>query len=96
MAFIKNSGVKIAAIGTCLPSLRFDNVAHTTEFTPTEIRKVVAFAGIQARKDPLGSGHTKVLIFKNKHCIFRRLLSLNDPFLGQNCPFKKKIESPPR
>jgi putative transposase len=24
-----------------------------------------------------------VLIFKNKHCIFRRLLSLNDPFLGQ-------------
>jgi hypothetical protein len=37
------------------------------------------------------SGHTKVLIFRNKHCIFKRFSALNDPFGGQNGPFKKGI-----
>ncbi len=50
MAFLKNKGARIAAIGTCVPSYRFDNIADTTEFTSTEVRKVVAMAGIQARR----------------------------------------------
>jgi 3-oxoacyl-[acyl-carrier-protein] synthase-3 len=50
MAFLKNNGAKIVAISTCVPSHRFDNLADTTEFTPAEVRKVVAMAGIQARR----------------------------------------------
>jgi hypothetical protein len=50
MAFLKNNGAKIVAIGTCVPSHRFDDLADTTEFTPAEVRKVVAMAGIQARR----------------------------------------------
>ena len=46
----KINGSRIVAIGTCVPSHRFDNLADTTEFTPTEVRKVVAMAGIQARR----------------------------------------------
>ncbi len=41
-------------------------------------------------KDPEGSDHDKILIFNNKHCIFKRISALNDPFGGQNGPFKKK------
>ncbi len=47
MAIVKTKGARIAASGTCVPSYRFDNVTDTTEFTPTEVRKVVAMAGIQ-------------------------------------------------
>ena len=36
-----------------------------------------------------GSDHAKALIFNNKHCIFKRFSALNDPFGGQNGPFKK-------
>ena len=50
MAIVKTKGARIAAIGTCVPSYRFDNVADTTEFSPTEVRKVVAMAGIQTRR----------------------------------------------
>ena len=32
-----------------------------------------------------------ILIFKNKHCIFKRFSALNDPFGGQNGPFKKRV-----
>jgi len=38
-----------------------------------------------------GSGHAKILIFKNKHYIFKRFSALNDPFGGQNGPFKKRV-----
>ena len=50
MAATSTRGVRITAIGTCVPSRRFDNLVDTTEFTPTEVRKVVAMAGIQARR----------------------------------------------
>jgi 3-oxoacyl-[acyl-carrier-protein] synthase-3 len=50
MATAKTNGSRIAAIGTCVPSLRFDNVKDTTEFTPAEVRKVVAMAGVRARR----------------------------------------------
>ncbi len=33
-----------------MPSYRFDNQNDTTEFSPSEVRKVVAMAGIQARR----------------------------------------------
>jgi 3-oxoacyl-[acyl-carrier-protein] synthase-3 len=33
-----------------VPSYRFDNQNDTTEFSPSEVRKVVAMAGIQARR----------------------------------------------
>ena len=36
-----------------------------------------------------GSDHTKALIFNDEHCIFKRFSALNDPFGGQNGPFKK-------
>ena len=37
-------------MGTCVPSFRFDNQNDTTEFSLSEVRKVVAMAGIQARR----------------------------------------------
>jgi 3-oxoacyl-[acyl-carrier-protein] synthase-3 len=50
MSATKIKGSRIAAIGTCVPSYRFDNQNDTTEFSPAEVRKVVAMAGIQARR----------------------------------------------
>ena len=50
MSATKINGSRIAAIGTCVPSYRFDNQNDTTEFSPSEVRKVVAMAGIQARR----------------------------------------------
>ena len=44
------NGSRIAAIGTCVPSRRFDNIEDTTEFTKDEVRKVVGMAGISARR----------------------------------------------
>jgi hypothetical protein len=38
-----------------------------------------------------GSVYAKILIFKNKHCIFKRFSALNDPFGGQNGSFKKRV-----
>jgi 3-oxoacyl-[acyl-carrier-protein] synthase III len=50
MAATNTKGARIVAIGTCVPSQRFDNIVDTTEFSPTEVRKVVAMAGIQVRR----------------------------------------------
>lgn len=43
-------GARIAAIGTCVPSRRFDNLTETSEFPEDEVRKVVAMAGITSRR----------------------------------------------
>jgi 3-oxoacyl-[acyl-carrier-protein] synthase-3 len=43
-------GPKIAAISTCVPSRRFDNVEDTSNFPREEVRKVVAMAGVRARR----------------------------------------------
>lgn len=43
-------GSRIAAIATCVPDIKFDNVADTTEFTKDEVRKVVALAGVSERR----------------------------------------------
>ena len=37
-------GSRIAAIGTCVPSKKFDNLTDTSDFTKDEIRKVVDVA----------------------------------------------------
>ena len=50
MATVKTNGSRIAAVGTCVPSQRIDNMSDTTDFTPTEVRKVVAMAGVKARR----------------------------------------------
>jgi 3-oxoacyl-[acyl-carrier-protein] synthase III len=41
---------KIAAISTCVPWRRFDNVAETKQFSEDEVKKVVAMAGVKARR----------------------------------------------
>lgn len=43
-------GSKISAIGTCVPSRRFDNIEETTEFTKEDVKKVVALAGVHSRR----------------------------------------------
>lgn len=50
MADTSSRGVRIAAVGTCVPSKRFDNLADTTEFPKDAVRKVVAMAGISSRR----------------------------------------------
>lgn len=49
MAATKIKGPRIAGIGTCVPAKRFDNLKDTTDFTPEEVRKVVAMAGVSSR-----------------------------------------------
>jgi 3-oxoacyl-[acyl-carrier-protein] synthase-3 len=41
---------KIAAISTCVPQRRFDNITETRQFTEEEVKKVVALAGVKARR----------------------------------------------
>ncbi|HET8710882.1 MAG TPA: hypothetical protein VFM32_05885, partial [Spongiibacteraceae bacterium] len=43
-------GVKLAGVASCVPSRRFDNVADTSQFDPVEVKKVVALAGVKARR----------------------------------------------
>src|SRR5512143_1285166 len=50
MAFTKIKGTRIAAVVTCVPEQRFDNLKDTTGFTQDEVRKVVAMAGVNARR----------------------------------------------
>src|SRR3990172_9762066 len=50
MAKIQSVGCRISSICTCSPSTRFDNLKDTTEFSKEEVRKVVAMAGISARR----------------------------------------------
>jgi 3-oxoacyl-[acyl-carrier-protein] synthase-3 len=50
MPKVKVEAPKIVGISTCVPSLRFDNLKDTLAFTETEVRKVVAMAGVGARR----------------------------------------------
>src|SRR5215510_13059016 len=50
MALVKTSGARIAAICTCVPSKRFDNLTESAEFSDEEIRKVTGMAGVSARR----------------------------------------------
>jgi 3-oxoacyl-[acyl-carrier-protein] synthase-3 len=50
MASSTISGCKIVGISTCVPGQRFDNIKDTTEFTKEEVKKVVAMAGVNARR----------------------------------------------
>jgi 3-oxoacyl-[acyl-carrier-protein] synthase-3 len=50
MALVKTSGTRIAAICSCLPTTRFDNLTDSAEFSEEEIRKVTAMAGVAARR----------------------------------------------
>jgi 3-oxoacyl-[acyl-carrier-protein] synthase-3 len=49
MAATKIKGPRIAGIGTCVPARQFDNLTDTTDFSPEEVRKVVAMAGVSSR-----------------------------------------------
>ena len=50
MAFAKVTGTRIAAVSSCVPQRRFDNAAETKQFSEEEVKKVVAMAGIKARR----------------------------------------------
>jgi 3-oxoacyl-[acyl-carrier-protein] synthase III len=50
MALVKTSGARIAAVCTCVPSRRFDNLTDSADFSDEEIRKVTGMAGVAARR----------------------------------------------
>ena len=50
MAVVKTTGARIAAICTCVPTTRFDNLADSGDFSEEEIRKVTGMAGVSARR----------------------------------------------
>jgi 3-oxoacyl-[acyl-carrier-protein] synthase III len=50
MALVKTSGARIAAVCTCVPTKRFDNLTDSAEFSDEEIRKVTGMAGVTARR----------------------------------------------
>lgn len=50
MAFTKIKGPRIASIATCVPNKRIENIKDTSEFSQEEVRKVVAMAGVHARR----------------------------------------------
>lgn len=50
MTLARTRGAKIVAIGTCTPKRRFDNIKETTQFPQEEVKKVVALAGVKARR----------------------------------------------
>jgi 3-oxoacyl-[acyl-carrier-protein] synthase-3 len=50
MSFTAIRGPKIAAISTCVPLRRFSNLTETKQFTETEVKKVVALAGVRSRR----------------------------------------------
>jgi 3-oxoacyl-[acyl-carrier-protein] synthase-3 len=50
MAVVKTTGARIAAVCTCLPTKRFDNVSDSSAFTEEEIRKVTGMAGVSSRR----------------------------------------------
>lgn len=50
MAYSKVRAPRIAAVSTCVPQRRFDNIAETQQFTEEEVKKVVALAGVKARR----------------------------------------------
>jgi 3-oxoacyl-[acyl-carrier-protein] synthase-3 len=50
MALVKTSGARIAAVCTCVPTARFDNLRESPDFSEEEIRKVTGMAGVAARR----------------------------------------------
>jgi 3-oxoacyl-[acyl-carrier-protein] synthase III len=50
MACTKIKGPQIAAVSTCVPARRFDNLLETSQFAKEEVKKVVALAGVKARR----------------------------------------------
>lgn len=50
MAVVKTTGARIAAVCTCLPTRRFDNVMDSSAFTEEEVRKVTGMAGVSSRR----------------------------------------------
>ena len=50
MALVKTSGARIAAVCSCVPTKRFDNLGNLTEFSEEDIRKVTGMAGVSARR----------------------------------------------
>ena len=50
MALVKTFGARIAAVCTCVPTRRFDNLTDSAEFSEEEIRKVTGMAGVAARR----------------------------------------------
>lgn len=50
MALLKTSGARIAAVCTCVPARRFDNLLDAAEFSEEDVRKVTGMAGVAARR----------------------------------------------
>ena len=50
MTMAKTSGARLAGVCSCVPALRFDNLADTVEFSDEEVRKVTGMAGVTARR----------------------------------------------
>ena len=50
MAVVKTTGARIAAVCSCVPTKRFDNLTDSGEFSEEEIRKVTGMAGVSARR----------------------------------------------
>ncbi len=50
MAKSKTNGARIVGLCTCVPQNKFDNLQDTSEFSPEEVRKVVAMAGVSSRR----------------------------------------------
>ena len=50
MAISSSVGPRVAGIVTCVPKKKFNNIEDTTEFSPNEVKKVVAMAGVKERR----------------------------------------------
>ncbi len=50
MALLKTSGARIAAVCTCVPARRFNNLLDAAEFSEEEVRKVTGMAGVTTRR----------------------------------------------
>jgi len=50
MAIVTTTGARIAAVCTCVPTKRFDNLTDSLEFSEEEVRKVTGMAGVAARR----------------------------------------------
>lgn len=50
MALLKTAGARIAAVCTCVPARRFNNLRDAAEFSEEEVRKVTGMAGVTARR----------------------------------------------
>src|SRR5262249_44451888 len=50
MATVKTSGARLAGICSCVPTMRFNNLTDTVEFSEVEVRKVTGMAGVSARR----------------------------------------------